>query len=338
MINIAINGFGRIGKNFLRILVSDLEARTNIFVKAINIGLSDPEAIAHSFKYDSILKTYNGSVEYKNNMLIIDNYPPITILSFVNPEDCRWGDLNIDWVIESSGKFTEKKLAIKHINSGAKKVLITAPATNEDITIIPGVNNNLFDSQKHIIVSLGSCTTNALAPLLDVMNKKFEIEHAAVTTVHAYTNAQALLDVDIKSSDMRRGRAAALNIVPTSTGATSLIDKIFPDLSGKISGCSIRVPVPAVSLIDLACWTKKEVDPKLINQAFIDAKSGYLKNILDITDTPLVSSDYEKNSNSVTVDSLMTTTTGKLSKIFGWYDNEWAYSCRLKDFLLSCCK
>lgn len=237
MKSIAINGFGRIGKNFLRILLQDKKNLEKIKVSAINIGPSDPVAVAHGFKYDTVMGTYNGKVAYENNNLIIDDLK-IPVVSISEPEKLDWKKYNIDIVVDASGRFTKREMAQKHIDAGAKKVLITAPAQEEDVTLILGTNFENYNSSKHNIISLGSCTTNALVSMLKVFVDNFTIEMASMTTVHAYTNTQVLLDVDATSKDLRRGRAAALNIVPTTTGAMGLVEKIIPEIKNKIVGSS----------------------------------------------------------------------------------------------------
>lgn len=333
MLRLAINGFGRIGKNFLRVIMNAKEAQKKMEVAIINVGKGEPEAAAYAFKYDSILGTYPGTVEYENKKIHIDNFT-IGVISELDPELAPWKSYDIDWVIEASGKFTKREGAEKHLKAGAKNVLITAPAQGDDITIIPGVNDKLFDEKKHKIISLGSCTTNAISPMIKVLDDVYEIKKAFMTTTHAYTNSQALLDVDPKLKDKRRSRAAPINIVPTTTGATEVIDKIFPHLGGKIHGCALRVPVPIVSLIDLTVLFDKSISNTDINEAFSKAALFSLKNIVGFSNEPLVSSDYTGNSHSVVIDGLLTEARENMAKIFGWYDNEWAYCERLKDFLL----
>lgn len=338
MLNIALNGFGRIGKNFLRIIMADKSALEKLSIKAINIGPADIAAIAHSFTYDTLMGTYQFPVSLKDNILEITDHfgkkHQIQVLGQLDPANLPWSKFDIDWVVEATGKFTKRDGAQKHLTAGAKKVLITAPAHGEDVTIIPGVNFEKYNAQKDAIVSLGSCTTNALVPLLYFVEKTYGIEQAAMTTVHAYTNTQALLDVDATTKDLRRSRAAALNIVPTTTGAMEVIGRIMPSLAGKITGCSLRVPVPTVSLIDLMCIVKKPVTQDELNKACESASTSYLKNIMAVSQVPLVSSDYAQNTHSVIVDAPMTQTMGNMIKLFGWYDNEWGYSSRLKDFLV----
>lgn len=333
MLNIAINGFGRIGRSFLRCVLLDPHASKKIKVSAINIGPAPIDVIAPLFKHDTLMGTYPGNVQLKNNALIIDN-TTIALLAEKDPLKIDWKKYGVEWVVESSGKFTKREGAQQHINAGAQHVLITAPAENEDITIIPGVNDQDFDGKKHTIIALGSCTTNAFIPMLKVLNDIFGIENGTMTTIHAYTNSQVLLDVETK--DIRRSRAAALNIIPTSTGASKLIGKLIPDLAGRIMATAIRVPIPKVSLIDFTFLSKKQISAKAINQAFVDAASTKpLHGIINVTEEELVSSDFNGDEYSVVIDSKLTAASGALGHVFGWYDNEWAFSVRLKDFLLS---
>ncbi len=327
--NIAINGFGRIGKTFLRCILLDKKAASKIKVKVINIGPSSTDNIDLLFKHDSIMRTFPGNVSFANNELRIDDYV-IKVIAVANPQDAHWK--NIDWIVESSGHFTKKEDAMLHIKAGAKKVLITAPAKNEDITIIPGVNDSSYIPNKHNVVSMGSCTTNCFAPIVKVIKEQFGLLNCLMTTIHSYTNTQVLLD--IKDSDPRRARAAGLNIIPTKTGAQDVIIKIFPDLEGKVHASALRIPVAIVSLIDFSFEAASPITSDLINNAFKKAATSSLKNILSYTEQPLVSSDFIGDPHSCIIDGQLTKTVGKLGKIFGWYDNEWGYSQRLKDFLL----
>lgn len=328
---VALNGFGRIGKNFLRAFLADTALHKKITIPVINIGPGKRDLVAHLFKYDSLLGTLQAHVRMQEDVLWVNEYP-IAIIAEVNADILPWKTYDIDWVLDCSGKFTTREKASLHLKAGARKVLISAPAHGEDVTIIPGVNDAAYDTQKHAIVSLGSCTTNAAVPLLKVVHDTFGFDYGILTTVHAYTNSQALLDVDMHEA--RRSRAAALNIVPTSTGASEAIAKVLPTLQGKIIGNSLRVPVGKVSLVDLTLYMQERVDTQQINEAFIAASTqGPLSGILGITSEPLVSSDFNGVAYSVTVDASLTQTVGALAKISGWYDNEWAYSVRLKDFL-----
>ncbi len=329
---IAINGFGRIGKNFLRTLLVDKPLLKKINVAVINVGKGDPQAAALALKYDTLMGIYPGQVSYSDGILQVDDLK-IPVIRELDPEKAPWKKYDIDWVVEASGHFTSREGAQKHLAAGAKSVLITAPAHGEDISIIPGVNQQLYKKDQHRIVSLGSCTTNAFFTMLKAINDAFGIEKGLMTTVHAYTNTQPLLDVDATVKDLRKGRAAALNIIPTTTGAMEMVDKVMPELSGKLTGCSLRVPVAKVSLIDLTVLLKKDASEAEMNAALKKAAEGSLKPYLVYTEEPLVSSDYSGNNASVIIDGLMTQSLGSAVKVFGWYDNEWGYSVRLKDFL-----
>jgi len=328
---IAISGFGRIGRTFLRCILQDKKIREQLQVVAINIGNSEPEFTAHMFKYDTLMGTYQGDISVQNDELIIDGYR-IKIVAELDPEKLPWEKLEIDWVVDCTGKFTDRQGAQKHITAGAKKVLISAPAHDEDIAIIPGVNEQLFDAQKHTIVSLGSCTTNAFMTTVKALDDAFGIIGGFMTTTHAYTNTQVLLDVDAK--DLRFSRAAALNIIPATSGASKMLGKILPHLDKKISVIATRVPVGKVSLIDFVFEAKKELSVDGIHAAFMAASKGGMKNILALTMEPLVSSDFGGNDNSVVIDGLLTNVNGSMGQVFGWYDNEWGYSQRMKDFLV----
>ncbi len=328
---VAINGFGRIGRSFLRCVEQDKNLRDRMEIVAINIGNSQPEYVAHMFKYDTLMGSYQGAVSVEHDELIIDGHR-IKILAELDPEKLPWNALNIDWVVDCSGKFTHRDGAQKHIKAGAQRVLISAPAHDEDVAIIPGVNEELFNPEKHTIVSLGSCTTNAFMPTLKVIDDAFGIVRGCMTTTHAYTNSQVLLDVEAK--DLRFSRAAALNIIPASTGASGMLAKILPHLKDKVSAVAIRVPVGKVSLIDLVFETKKDLSVDAIHDAFKNAAQGKMKNIAALTMEPLVSSDFSGDPHSVIIDGLLTNTKGTMGQVFGWYDNEWGYSVRMKDFLM----
>jgi len=329
---VALNGMGRIGKNFLRVVCADKKALEKITLVAVNLGPASKEFVAHEFKYDSLLGTYPGKVALIGDMLHIDD-TVLQVFTESNAENLPWKALTIDWVVDCSGRYTHREQAEQHIKSGAKAVLISAPAHGDDVTIIPGVNDAAFDSINHTIVSLGSCTTNALVPMLKVLHDAFEIEQAFMTTVHAYTNSQWLLDGN--DHDPRRARAAVINCIPTTTGASATVGKIVPALADKVIGVSLRVPLDKVSLIDLVVQVKQKVTAELINKAFERAaQSSSLEGILTTTKEPLVSSDFKGNNSSVIIDELLTSVQGSMVKVFGWYDNEWGYSQRLKDFLM----
>lgn len=331
MKNIAINGFGRIGRTFLRALLLDPHATTQLSVKAINLGPSNIANLDLLFAYDSLMGTYPGQISIVDNYLVIDTVR-IEILTEKDPANLPWEKLNIDWVVECTGHFTTGPTASAHLGAGAQHVLISAPAENEDITIIPGINDRHFNVSKHKIVSLGSCTTNCFAPMVKVIKESFGLVNGLMTTVHAYTNDQVLLDVEHK--DPRRARAAGLNIIPTKTGAEKTIIKLYPELDGKLKASSLRVPVPKVSLVDFTAVLPNETTVDRINAAFKKYADHELKGILEYSTLPLVSSDYAQSSASCIIDSLLTQSIGTTIKVFGWYDNEFGYSSRLKDFLL----
>lgn len=327
---VAINGFGRIGRSFLRCVEQDKKLHNQIEVVAINIGNSKPEYVAHMFKYDTLMGIFPGSISVEGDELVVNGHR-MHIIAELDAQKLPWKKLNIDWVVDCSGKFTHRECAQEHITAGAQRVLISAPAHDEDVAIIPGVNEELFDAAKHKIVSLGSCTTNAFLPTLKVIDDAFGIVRGCMTTTHAYTNSQVLLDVEAK--DLRFSRAAALNIIPASTGASSMVAKILPHLGDKVSAVAIRVPVGKVSLLDLVFTTQKELSVDEIHGAFKKVVEGKMKNIVQLTMEPLVSSDFSGNPHSVIIDGLLTNTKGTMGQIFGWYDNEWGYSMRMKDFL-----
>lgn len=329
---IAINGFGRIGKTFLRVLLADKVACSTIEIVGINVGPGNIAHTAHLFVYDTIMGTFSEHVLQEDNVLVVGNQR-IKLYAITDPAALPWKELEVDWVVDASGKYTKRDMAQKHVQAGAKSVLITAPSPDDDISIIPGINSEAYDKKKHKIVSLGSCTTNAFMPILKIVNDALIIEQGFMTTVHAYTNSQVLLDIEDK--DLRLSRAAALNIIPTSTGASKMISKVLPGLEDKIKATSLRVPVAKVSLMDIVLTTKRQTDSQLLNELFTHASCTYLKGIISLVDKPLVSSDYAGSPYSVTIDGLLTESFGYTHKIIGWYDNEWGYSERLKDFLLS---
>lgn len=322
-LRVAINGFGRIGRVFLRSVLS----HPKIEVVAIN-DLSSSKIMSHLFKYDSIHRIFNGDVNYNKDLIII-NGNPINYTSISNPEDLPWKDLKVDLVIECSGCFKTKALASKHIIAGAKKVIISAPSSDNDVkTIVMGVNDELIDGNDKII-SNASCTTNSAAPMIQLINNNFGIKSAYITTIHSYTTDQMLHDSP--HHDLRRARAGSTSIVPTTTGAAKAITKIFPDLNKKMGGCGIRVPVPDGSLTDITCIVKQNTSVDEINHLFRNAANGVLNNILSYIEDPIVSVDVLGNKHSCIFDSQLTSVIGKMVKVVGWYDNEVGYSNRLVD-------
>ncbi|MFJ9960728.1 type I glyceraldehyde-3-phosphate dehydrogenase [Streptomyces avermitilis] len=324
-IRVGINGFGRIGRNYFRAL---LEQGADIEIVAVN-DLGDTATTAHLLKYDTILGRLKAEVTHTADTISVDG-KTIKVFSERNPADIPWGDLNVDIVIESTGIFTKKADAEKHIAGGAKKVLISAPASDEDITIVLGVNEDKYDPAKHNIISNASCTTNCVAPMAKVLDENFGIVKGLMTTIHAYTNDQRILDFPHK--DLRRARAAAENIIPTTTGAAKATALVLPQLKGKMDGISMRVPVPTGSATDLVVEVSREVTKDEVNAAFKKAAEGELQGYLSYTEDPIVSSDIVGDPSSCTFDSAMTMVMeGTSVKILGWYDNEWGYSNRLVD-------
>jgi glyceraldehyde 3-phosphate dehydrogenase len=323
-IKVGINGFGRIGRNYLR---AEMAKGTDLEIVAVN-DLSDPKALAHLLKYDSVTGRLDAEVRVEGQNIIVGDYK-IKVLAERDPAALGWGDLGVDIVIESTGRFTDAKDAIKHIEAGAKKVLISAPATGEDATFVIGVNEHLYDPANHHIISNASCTTNCLAPLAKVFNDEFGIENGLMTTVHAYTADQNLQDGP--HSDLRRARAAAINIVPSSTGAAKAIGLVLPELKGKLDGYALRVPVPTGSITDLTLLSKKKVIIDEIKAAYKKAAEGPLKGILKYTEDEIVSSDIVTDPHSSIFDAGLVKVIDQTVKISSWYDNEWGYSNRLVD-------
>jgi glyceraldehyde 3-phosphate dehydrogenase len=326
-IKVGINGFGRIGRNFYRASYQD----PDIDIVAVN-DLADAKTLAHLLKYDSVLGILDADVQASENAITVDG-KETKVLTERDPANLPWKELGITVVIESTGLFRKRPDALKHIeNGGAEKVLISAPATDPDITLVLGVNENMYDPDNHHIISNASCTTNCLAPPTKVLHETFGIEKAFMTTIHAYTNDQRILD--FPHSDLRRARAAAVSQIPTTTGAAKAVGIVLPELKGKIDGIAIRVPTPNVSLVDLVALMKKEITADDVNAAFKAAAEGKMKGILQYCEEPLVSIDFVSNPHSSIVDSLFTRVTdGNLVKVLAWYDNEWGYSCRLKDLV-----
>ncbi|MBC7321313.1 type I glyceraldehyde-3-phosphate dehydrogenase [bacterium] len=323
---VGINGFGRIGRQVLKALI---ERYPDIEVVAIN-DITDINTNVHLLKYDSNYGRFPGEVKVDGNDMIV-NSRRIKVFVEKDPANLPWKDLGVDLVVESTGVFTDAEKASAHIKAGAKKVIITAPAKGEDITIVLGVNENQYDPSKHHIISNASCTTNSLAPVSKVLNDKFGIISGLMTTTHSYTNDQRVLDLPHK--DLRRARAAALNIIPTTTGAAKAIGAVIPELKGKMNGIALRVPTPTVSITDLVCVVSREVTVEEVNKAFEEAAAGPMKGILDITYEPLVSMDFKGTTYSTVVDGLSTMAIGNLVKVLAWYDNEWGYSCRVADLV-----
>lgn len=330
---IALNGFGRIGRNFLRAILQDKQSLDRLDIVAINIGPSDPEGTAYVFKYDSNLGTFPEQVTYADGFLEVQN-KKIKILAETNALQLPWKELKIDWVVDCSGHYTKRELAEQHLKAGAKNILISAPVKGADCSIVLGVNDSAYKRGKDKIVSLGSCTTNALMPMLKVISDNFGVDAAFAMTTHAYTQSQKLLD-GFGSGDMRKDRAAATNTVPTTTGAARMVSEVLPALAGKVSASALRVPVANVSLVDVTWTSGKNLKQEEIQKAFLAAaEHKELKHILAINNEQLVSSDYKGNSHSVIIDRSLTHVQGTLNRVSGWYDNEWAYSVRLKDFLI----
>ena len=323
---IAINGFGRIGRLCLR---SMLERHKDLFsVVAVN-DMADLETNAHLFQYDSTYGAFSGKLEVGEGVLQVDGWN-IAVLNQKDPSRLPWKNLGVDIVIESTGVFTDAAKVRLHLEAGAKKVIITAPAQNEDLTVVLGVNDSAYDPKRHHIVSNASCTTNCLAPVVKTLHEAFGIERGLMTTTHAYTNDQRILDLMHK--DLRRARAAAINIVPTTTGAAKAIGLVIPELRGKLHGLSLRVPTATVSVVDLVADLKRPATAEKINKEIRKAAEGHLKGIMAYCDKPLVSSDFRGHPASAIVDALSTVVLErKMAKVLAWYDNEWGYSCRVAD-------
>lgn len=328
-VKVGINGFGRIGRNAFKIIKEMYP--NDIEVVAIN-DLTDAKTLAHLLKYDSIYGQFQGQVEYKENALVVDG-KEVKIFAERDPANIPWGQLGVQVVLESTGLFTKKEKAEVHITKGgAKKVIISAPATDEDITIVLGVNEGNYDPSKHNVISNASCTTNCLAPFAKVLLDNFGIKKGLMTTIHAYTNDQRILD--LPHSDLRRTRAAALSIIPTKTGAAKAVSLVLPELAGKFNGFALRVPTPTVSVVDMVIETEKPVTKEDVNKALKDAADGPMKGILGYSEEPLVSVDYKGDKRSSIVDAQSTMVMGdNMLKVVSWYDNEWGYSTRIADLI-----
>jgi glyceraldehyde 3-phosphate dehydrogenase len=329
---VGINGFGRIGRCFLRAAMEDKEFMNLVDIVAIN-DLTDAKTLAHLFKYDSIFGKFQGEIQAKDNTLILAD-KEIKIVSEKDIAKIPWKELQVDIVLESTGKFNDYKDAVKHINAGAKKVIISAPAKQPDATILMGINEKQYDNEKHNVISMASCTTNCLAPVVKVLNDRFGIEKGYMTTCHAYTNDQRLLDLPHK--DLRRARAATVSIIPTTTGAAKSIGVVIPELEGKLDGMALRVPVSNGSVADMVLTLKKDVTREEVNNSLKEASETNLKGIMAYTDDPIVSSDIIGEACSSIVDGLSTMVLGNKSnviKVLSWYDNEWSFVCRLIDLM-----
>lgn len=326
-VRVGINGFGRIGRQTTKAI---LERHPEIEIVAVN-DLTDTATNAHLFKYDSTYGRFPGEIEATEDSLIINGHA-VKVLAYRDPAQIPWGDLGVQLVVESTGLFTDADKAAAHIQGGAKKVIISAPAKGEDLTVVLGVNEDMYDPAVHNIISNASCTTNCLAPAAKVLNDTFGIERGLMNTIHSYTGDQRILDTVHK--DLRRARTAGANIIPTSTGAARALALVIPELKGRFDGMSLRVPTVTVSVVDFVANTRKEVTKEAVNNAFKEAAAGALKGILDYTEEPLVSSDFRSNTNSSIIDGLSTMVLGgNMVKVVSWYDNEWGYSCRVSDLV-----
>ncbi len=326
-VKVGINGFGRIGRNFFRASygISEFE------IVAIN-DLTDSKTLAHLLKYDSVHGIFKKGISYSSESILVDG-KAIKVFAQTEPDKIPWRDLGVEIVVESTGRFTDKASASKHLNGGVKWVIISAPAKEPDVTVCMGVNEEILDKTNHRIISNASCTTNCLAPVAKVLHEKFGIVKGFMTTIHSYTNDQRILDLPHK--DLRRARAAALNMIPTTTGAAKAVGLVLPELKGKLDGVAIRVPTANVSLVDLVAEVSRDVTVEEVNGALREASEGRLKGILEYSEEPLVSTDLNGNPSSAIVDATLTSVIEKrLVKVFAWYDNEWGYSNRLKDLIL----
>lgn len=326
-VRVGINGFGRIGRAFVR---SSIRSKLNAEIVAVN-DVADPKTLAHLLKYDSVFGKLDAEVKPVPGGFYVDG-KEVQVLSYREPGELPWSKLGVDIALEATGLFTDRDHASKHLNAGANKVLISAPASNPDITIVPGVNDSKYDSRNHHIISLASCTTNCVTPVVKVLHEKFGILRGLMSTAHAYTNDQRILDLPHR--DLRRARAAALSIIPTTTGATKATTEIFPELKGRINGLAYRVPVPDGSLVDFVAELQKDTTSEAINNAFKTAAEGPLRRIMEYSEEPLVSVDVIGNPHSCIIDGLSTMVLdGRMAKVLAWYDNEWGYANRLVDMV-----
>ena len=324
-VRVGINGFGRIGRNVFRAAMS--RAQGEVEIVAVN-DLTDAKTLAYLLAYDSVFGRYPGTVDHEGDAIIVDG-TPIRVLAERDPGDLAWGDMGVDVVVESTGFFTARPDAAKHLDGGARKVIISAPASGPDLTIVLGVNDDQYDPATHHVVSNASCTTNCLAPVAKVLDDAFGLEQGFMTTCHAYTNDQRILD--LPHSDLRRARAAALSIIPTSTGAARAIGEVLPHLKGRLDGIALRVPTPDGSVVDLVADLRDAPSADEINDALRAAANGPMKGILACCEDPMVSRDIIGDPHSSVVDTALTMTMGRQAKVIAWYDNEWGYSCRVVD-------
>jgi glyceraldehyde 3-phosphate dehydrogenase len=326
-LKVGINGFGRIGRLYVR---AARQRGTDIDIVAVN-DLMDGATMRHLFKYDSVHRTYPGDVSFESDRLVVDG-TAIKVLSETDPAKLPWGELGVDVVVESTGRFTKREAAASHLAAGAKKVVISAPAGDADVSIVLGVNEEMYDKSRHDVISNASCTTNCLAPMVKVLDDAFGVVKGFMNTIHAYTNDQNILDFPHK--DLRRARAGALSIIPTTTGAARAVGLVLPHLKGKLDGFSLRVPTPDGSCTDLTVEVGRDVTVAEVNAAFKEAANGRLKGILEFCEDPIVSMDVVGSSASSIVDAALTMANGRLVKVVSWYDNEWGYTCRLVDLTL----
>jgi glyceraldehyde 3-phosphate dehydrogenase len=330
VVNVAINGFGRIGRNVFRAASRDKDFTDKFEVVAVN-DLMDPQTLAHLLKYDSVHGRFEGKIETGEKKIIVDG-KEIKVLSERDPADLPWKSLDIDYVVESTGFFTSREGASKHLKAGAKKVIISAPAKEPDVTIVMGVNHDIYDHEKHDIISNASCTTNCLAPVAKVLNDNFGIRRGFMTTCHSYTSSQRILDLPHR--DLRRARAAAISIIPTTTGAARAIGAVLPELAGKLDGMALRVPTPNGSVNDLVVELERDTTKEEVNASFNRAAGAELEGIMEYTEDPIVSVDIIGNPHSSIVDGLSTNVIGgNFVKVLAWYDNEWGFSCRMVDLM-----
>ncbi len=326
-IRVGINGFGRIGRNFLRASLTDPDAMTVVGVN----DRADAGTLGHLLTFDSVHGRFPGTVEAGDDRLLV-NHHPIRVMARPDPKALPWKDLDVDVVIEATGRFTARAEAARHLSAGAPRVVISAPGEDADVTVVLGVNEHAYDPASHHVISNASCTTNCLAPVAKILLDRFGIEHGYMTTIHAYTNDQQLLDLPHK--DLRRARSAGLSMIPTSTGAARALHRVIPELKGKLEGGAIRVPTPNVSLIDLSVRTERDCDTAAVNAAFAEAAAGPFKGIVAYSEAPVVSVDLNGSPHSATIDAPLTTVMHRrFVKVFAWYDNEWGYACRLRDLV-----